>query len=197
MNRMIKLGITGIIGSGKSVVSSIFRILEIAVYDADFNAKLLMNTSTEIKEKLILEFGRNTYTSEGLNKQYIASQIFNNEKKRQVINSIVHPIVKNHFLEWTNSQKGDICAIESALLYESGLNKILDKTILVTSPENIIIERICNRDRITKAEAQKRIDSQSFYKSLKQTPDYTIVNDDEHSLILQSLEIIKQISNKW
>jgi dephospho-CoA kinase len=194
---MIKLGITGIIGSGKSVVSSIFRILEIAVYDADFNAKLLMNTSSEIKDKLILEFGQNTYTHEGLNKQYIASQIFNSEKKRQVINSIVHPIVKNDFIEWANNQKADICAIESALLYESGLNTILDKTILVTSPENIIIERICNRDKTTKGEALKRIESQSFYKSLNQTPNYTIVNDDEHSLILQSLDIIKQIRNKW
>ncbi|MDD2346302.1 MAG: dephospho-CoA kinase [Bacteroidales bacterium] len=194
---MIKLGITGIIGSGKSVVSSIFRILEIAVYDADYNAKLLMNTSSEIKDKLILEFGQNAYTHEVLNKQYIASQIFNNEKKRQVINSIVHPIVKNDFIEWANNQKGDICAIESALLYESGLNTILDKTILVTSPENIIIERICNRDKTTKGEALKRIESQSFYKSLNQTPNYTIVNDDEHSLILQSLDIIKQIRNKW
>ncbi|MBN2778894.1 MAG: dephospho-CoA kinase [Bacteroidales bacterium] len=194
---MIKLGITGIIGSGKSVVSSIFRILDIAVYDADFNAKLLMNKSSEIKDKLILEFGQNAYTSDGLNKQYIASQIFNNEQKRQIVNSIVHPIVQNHFLDWTNNQNGVICAIESALVYESGFESVLDKIILVKSPKNIIIDRICNRDKISKADALKRVRSQNFYKSLDKKPDYTILNDNEHFLILQSLEIINHIRNKW
>ncbi len=194
---MIKTGITGIIGSGKSVVSSVFQILGIPVYNADEQAKTIMNTNKEVQNEIILNFGTNAYKNNRLNKQYIASQIFSDNEKRKLINSIVHPAVKDNFIKWASQQKTKICAIESALIYESKFDNFLDVIIMVTSPQEVLIDRICKRDNIEKAEAVKRINSQSFYKNTNIKPDYYLHNDDKHSIILQSIEIIKNIKEKW
>ncbi|MDY0140597.1 MAG: dephospho-CoA kinase [Bacteroidales bacterium] len=194
---MIKAGITGIIGSGKSVVSSVFQILGIPVYNADEQAKIIMNTNKKVQNEIILNFGNDAYKNNRLNKQYIASQIFNDNEKRNLINSIVHPAVKDNFIEWASQQKTEICAIESALIYESKFDDILDVIIIVTSPQEVLIDRICKRDNIEPSEAVKRINSQSFYNNTDIKPDYYLHNDDEHSIISQSLEIIKHIKEKW
>lgn len=194
---MIKAGITGIIGSGKSVVSSVFQILGIPVYNADEQAKIIMNTNKKVQNEIILNFGNDAYKNNRLNKQYIASQIFNDNEKRNLINSIVHPAVKDNFIEWASQQKTEICAIESALIYESKFDDILDVIIIVTSPQEVLIDRICKRDNIEPSEAVKRINSQSFYNNTDIKPDYYLHNDDEHSIILQSIEIIKHIKEKW
>ncbi|MDD4218181.1 MAG: dephospho-CoA kinase [Bacteroidales bacterium] len=194
---MIKAGITGIIGSGKSVVSFVFQILGIPVYNADEQAKIIMNTNKKVQNEIILNFGNDAYKNNRLNKQYIASQIFNDNEKRNLINSIVHPAVKDNFIEWASQQKTEICAIESALIYESKFDDILDVIIIVTSPQEVLIDRICKRDNIEPSEAVKRINSQSFYNNTDIKPDYYLHNDDEHSIISQSLEIIKHIKEKW
>ncbi|MDD4148812.1 MAG: dephospho-CoA kinase [Bacteroidales bacterium] len=194
---MIKTGITGIIGSGKSVVSSVFQILGIPVYNADQQAKRIMNTNAKVKTKIIENFGQNAYNNNCLNKKHIASEIFNDNDKRALMNAIVHPAVKDNFVEWASKQKIEICAIESALIYESGLDVILDVIIMVTSPQEVLIDRICRRDSIEVSEAIKRIGSQNFYNNPDIKPDYYLYNDDEHSIILQSIEIIKKIKEKW
>ncbi|MDD2634419.1 MAG: dephospho-CoA kinase [Bacteroidales bacterium] len=194
---MIKTGITGIIGSGKSVVSSVFQIMGIPVYNADDQAKIIMNTNKDVQNEIIINFGSNAFKNDKLNKQYIASQIFNDNKKRKLINSIVHPAVKNNFIKWTAQQTTRICAIESALIYESQFDKILDAIIMVISPQEVLIDRICKRDNIETEEAVKRINSQNFYNNTDIKPDYYLYNDDEHSIILQSIEIIRNIQDKW
>ena len=156
-----------------------------------------MNTNKKVQNEIIVNFGNDAYKNNRLNKQYIASQIFNDNEKRNLINSIVHPAVKDNFIEWASQQKTEICAIESALIYESKFDDILDVIIIVTSPQEVLIDRICKRDNIEPSEAVKRINSQSFYNNTDIKPDYYLHNDDEHSIILQSIEIIKHIKEKW
>ena len=194
---MIKTGITGIIGSGKSIVSSVFQILGIPVYNADEQAKIIMNTKAKVKTQIVENFGQNAYNNNCLNKKHIASEIFNDKDKRALMNSIVHPAVEDNFVQWVSKQKTEICAIESALIYESGLDEILDVIIMVASPQKVLIDRICKRDSIEASEAVKRINSQNFYNNTEINPDYYLYNDDEHSIILQSIEIIKKIKEKW
>ncbi len=191
---MNKIGITGIIASGKTVVSKFFQIIGIPVYNTDHNAKLLMNNNPEIKEKIIKHFGKHSYSNNSINTKHIANQIFNDNSKRLLINSIVHPKVKDDFLFWSKNQIGKYCAIESALIYEANFNDILDFIIMVQSPIDITINRIIYRDNISKEEAQKRINSQSFNLSQNNKPDFIINNDEKESVILQSLEILKKIA---
>jgi len=190
---MIKIGITGIIGSGKSVVSSVFRILHIAVYNADYRAKVLMNQDPDIQNEIKSEFGEESYNDSGINTSYIASVIFNDESKRKIINSIVHPRVKQDFLDLSNQQSTEICAIESALIYEANFSDILDYIIKVDAPIDVLTKRIIKRDKISKEEAESRINSQSFNLDEKYKANFTINNDEQNSLIIQCMEIIKKI----
>ena len=112
---MTSIGITGIIGSGKSMLSQVFRSMDIPVYDADSRAKSLMNSNLQIKESLVSCFGENTYTNGTINKDYLRKIVFGSEENRKTINSIVHPAVKQDFIDWRNAQNSNITAIESAI----------------------------------------------------------------------------------
>lgn len=116
---MIKIGITGGIGSGKSVVASLLALSGVPVYIADEESKWLTNNSPVIREKLTALFGPEIYTNEGLNKKLLASHIFNNPKQLQQVNQIIHPEVNRHFSAWVERQTSPLCAIESAILFES------------------------------------------------------------------------------
>ena len=144
---MISIGITGIIGSGKSMLSQVFRSMDIPVYDADTRAKELMNNNFAIRIRLKLEFGEETYRNNKINKEYLRKIVFGNEKNRQIINSIVHPAVKNDFIAWREKTGAKIVAIESAIIFDAKLEDILDKIIFVEAAEDILVKRICFRDR--------------------------------------------------
>ena len=116
---MTSIGITGIIGSGKSMLSQVFRSMDIPVYDADYRAKSLMNSNLQIKESLVSCFGENTYTNGTINKDYLRKIVFGSEENRKTINSIVHPAVKQDFIDWRNAQNSNITAIESAIIFDS------------------------------------------------------------------------------
>jgi dephospho-CoA kinase len=188
------IGITGIIGSGKSVVSSIFQILGIPVYNADYRAKLLMNNSNKIKNQIISNFGKESYVDNTINVKYIAGQIFKNEIKRQLINSIVHPAVLENFISWSDNQDSNCCAIESALIYEAGFEKVLDHIIMVKCPKDLLIKRITLRDKINISDAKNRINSQKFSINSLLKPDFVVHNNEEESLILQCIDIYKKIT---
>ncbi len=191
---MIKIGITGIIGTGKSVVSSIFQILGVPVYNADYRAKLLMNNDKSIRNQIIKNFGIESYSKNSLNTKHIAKEIFKNETNRQIINSIVHPAVLQDFTIWSDNQNTDCCAIESALIYEAGFEEILDHIIMVKCPIELLLSRIMNRDGINEIEAKKRINSQTFNLDINLNPGFTILNNEEESLILQCIDIHKKIT---
>ena len=121
---MIKIGITGGIGSGKSVVAALLELSGIPVYIADTESKLLTATSPVIREKLVALFGEELYTADSLNKRQLASHIFGNPERLGQVNAIIHPEVNRHFLAWVERLNTPVCAIESAILFESGFNRI-------------------------------------------------------------------------
>jgi dephospho-CoA kinase len=192
---MIKAGITGLIGSGKSVVASIFETIGIPVYNADAQAKILMCSNPEIITALTNKFGTEAYINGTLNKAFIAEIIFNDEASRIFVNSVVHPEVDTNFINWTQNQNSAIVAIESALLFEANIQNILDYTISVKSDTKISARRISDRDKISIEEALKRINVQLKKQSKNNIPDFIILNNESDSLILQSLEIIEKIKS--
>lgn len=190
---MISIGITGIIGSGKSMLSQVFRSMDIPVYDADSNAKILMNNNVQIKEALIGNFGEDTYTNGAINKEYLRKIVFGNEENRRLVNSIVHPAVKRDFIEWQQNTGTKITAIESAILFDAKLEDILDHIIFVDAPEDVMVGRICLRDKVSEDVAISKIRMQRK-NSGREKCDYIFINDRDHSLIEQSEKFINDLN---
>jgi dephospho-CoA kinase len=189
---MIKVGITGGIGSGKSLVCAVFSSLGVPVYDSDTRAKNLMNENETIKQALIGYFGNNVYADGSLNRLFLAQKIFNNKPALDFVNSIVHPAVRNDFLQWAECQDAPYVIEEAALLFESGAYKLLDVVITVTCPEEIRIQRVIERDKTTRENVLQRIKNQMLESEKKSRSDFVIINDDKHSLIDQ----VNNIHNK-
>lgn len=193
---MIKIGITGGIGSGKSVVASLLHLYGIPVYLADTESKKLTATSPIIKEKLIALLGKELYTEEGLNKKLLASSIFSNPECLKQVNAIIHPEVIRHFLAWTKKHSENLCAIESAILFESGLNKVVDTSLMVYAPLNIRIERAMLRDTASREDIVSRIKNQLPDEFKKKCSDYVIYNDGIQALLPQTEIFLSFLRNK-
>jgi len=192
---MIKLGITGTIGSGKTVVSKIFESMNIPVYFSDQEAKRIMLNDKIVIKALIKRFGNQVYSYNGINRIFLVERIFNNEDDRLFVNTIVHPTVITDFLKWAKASNSKIVIIESALLFESGLYHHLNRIIMVQSPVKLAAQRISKRDNISIDEAEKKIKLQmQNYKNLE-TVDYFIENDNKHSLLNQCIEILDKIGS--
>ena len=186
-------GITGGIGSGKSTVAKIFEVLSVPVYYSDARAKEIYHLP-EINKKVVDLLGAEAYHSSGvLNKKYISQQIFQNKQLLQQLNEIIHPAVDEDFNEWINKQNASFVLKEAAILFETGLYKKLNGTILVTSPLNIRIERVCKRDGVSEDEVKKRIENQFSDEKKFALADWIICNDEEKSLIEQSLKIYDEL----
>ena len=190
---MIKIGITGGIGSGKSVVAQLLSVNGIPVYIADDESKKLTNTSPVIRERLIHLFGPDIYTPEGLNKPALAKAIFGNKDLLLQVNQIIHPEVNKHFLTWSEHQQQHGCAIESAILFESGFNQIVDVSLMVYAPLEIRIQRALQRDHSTEEALRKRIESQVSDEDKKLWADYIITNDGKQPLLPQVEKFLSQI----
>lgn len=194
---MLKLGITGGIGSGKSTVSQLFSIIGIPVYIADVESKKLTATSPIIRIKLIEAFGPELYKDEVLDKALLASYIFTDTKKLQIANNIIHPEVEKHFLNWLDLHRSyPIVAHEAAILFESGLNSLMNKVIMVYAPLETRIERVIKRDRISREKVEERINSQMPDEEKANLSDYVIQNDGNHSVISQTIGILSQLNFK-
>lgn len=191
---MIKLGITGGIGSGKSTVSELFTLLGIPVYIADKESKRLTETSVVIKEQLIALFGEDLYQDGILNKALLASYIFSDKEKLEKVNRIIHPVVGNDFNEWIELNKtSEIVAQEAAILFESGFDKLVDKVVVVYTPLGMRISRTMQRDGVTREKVLERIENQMSDEKKVELSDFVIVNDGTISLIEQVLEIINKL----
>ena len=180
----MKIGITGGIGSGKSYLCRLLASRGITVYDCDAAAKRLMRTSSTLKEQLIHLIGPQAYDEQGLpNKSAIAQFLLASEDNAHAIDAIVHPAVFQDFeesgLQW----------MESAIMYESGINRLVDKVIVVTAPEEVRIERIMQRDGISREKALEWIARQWPQEKVRQYADYEIVNDGEADLE-QQIDVI-------
>ncbi|MDP2386645.1 MAG: dephospho-CoA kinase [Bacteroidota bacterium] len=187
---MKTIGLTGGIGSGKSTVARIFEVMGVPVYYSDDRAKEMYYVP-EIKEKVIALLGKEAYLSDHqIDKKFIANKIFSNTDLLQQINNIIHPAVKKDFAEWATTKQGHIFVLkESALLFETGIYKTLDASILVVSPEQLRAKRIAKRDNLTEAEVITRFKSQMNDEQKIPLATYIIHNDEECSLIEQTLKI--------
>ncbi len=192
---MIKLGVTGGIGSGKSVVCDVLRLHNIPIFDADREAKKLNDTSPVIREKLINNFGPDLYRNNRLDRKKLAHLIFNNEENLRKTNAIIHPELAKHFNKWVNQREHHaVVAIDAAVLYEAGFQSLLDKTILVMAPREIRIERAAKRDRLSQEQITARANSQMNDEEKVKLADFIIRNDGRHSLLEQVAQILQDIS---
>jgi dephospho-CoA kinase len=193
---MLKIGITGGIGAGKTVVSRIFQTLGTPVYNADNRAKWLQVHDEKLKQQIKTAFGEESYTSNGaLNRSYLANKVFNNKEELQLLNGLVHPAVASDFDAWCdeNSDKPYVLK-EAALLFETGSYKQLDATIVVTAPKDIRKSRVLNRDKQrTEKEVEAIMEKQMSETERLALADYVIHNDGNTFLIHQVLELHKQL----
>jgi len=191
---MIKIGITGGIGSGKSVVGELLTLYGVPVYIADTEAKRLTNTSETIRKELISLFGKDLYSGTELDKKKLASFIFKDPQLLQTTNQIIHPEVGKHFQNWASRQNGTICAIESAILFESGFDSLVDKTLTVFAPEELRIKRAANRDKTAEDAIRQRMKNQLAEEIKKERSDFVIHNDGHTALIPQVHAILSALN---
>ncbi len=187
---MFKVGITGGIGSGKTTVCKIFEILGIPVFYADDVAKLLMLTNLELIDAIKQNFGENSYLATGeINRKYIANQVFNNAKKLEILNNLVHPHVFKEMNFWSEEQKSPYVLKEAALLFESKSYLQNNINILVSSPLDLRFKRLINRDNTTKEKIQERVDNQLSEDEKKNLAHYIVNNNEQDFLIPQILSL--------
>ncbi|SFC48262.1 dephospho-CoA kinase [Parapedobacter composti] len=186
----LKVGITGGIGSGKSVVCRIFGILGIPVFDADTEAKRLMVTDDGLVEAIQEAFGSEAYHRDGsLNRGYLAAKVFGDAAQLNRLNALVHPVVIQAGETWTISQKAPYTIKEAALMFESGSFKLNRYNILVTAPEEVRIARVMERDNITAEQVRARMARQWTDDAKMKLADFVIVNDGVRAIIPQVLAL--------
>ena len=193
---MIKLGITGGIGSGKSYISSLLREhLNVPVYDCDAEAKRLIGEDGSIQKRLKELVGAHVYKDGKLQKAILADYLFADQCHAQNVNAIVHPAVKEDFCKWAVQQNTNVVAIESAILYESGFDTLVDKVLFVEAPKELRIQRVMQRDGSTRQQVEARIGMQRADEQ-HQKADYVIENKDrqQESLLTSLQAILKNIT---
>jgi dephospho-CoA kinase len=191
MTKMI--GLTGGIGSGKSVVAKIFSTLGIPVFNADEAAKQIMQTSPEIKAKLIEQFGSSIYGASGLQKEKLAAIVFNDPFQLQLLNAIVHPVTIQAAKDWAANQTSPYVIKEAALIFESAAADGLFKVIGVTAPLSLRIQRVMQRDGVSKEQVEARMQHQISDTIKMRLCDFVIDNNNQQMLIPQVLELDKAI----
>ena len=191
----LKVGITGGIGAGKTLVANIFRTFGIPVYNSDEEAKRLMNEDDDLKGKIIDLFGRESFIKGALNKAYLSEVVFKNQDNLVRMNNIVHPAVFKDYSKWLIKYDDDPITIkEAALLFESGSYKDLDYTILVSAPRSIRIGRVLLRDtNRSKIDIEDIIEKQMSESAKKKLSNFIIINDGKRMVIPQVLEIHKNL----
>lgn len=173
---MYKVGLMGGIGSGKSKVAELLRDKGIAVYDSDTRAKELMANNTALREALIETFGTECYTSEGLNRPWLAQRVFSNAEELKRLNAIVHPAVMRDFAAWASEQSGEYVVMESAILLEASLESHVDVVVAVMAPKELRLERAMRRDGATREQIEARMENQITDEERTERSKYAIVN---------------------
>jgi dephospho-CoA kinase len=172
------IGLTGGIGSGKSTVAGFFKELGVPVFIADEQARELVNTSPEIRLEIETLLGSEAYRDDQLDRSFVADRVFGNAELLDGLNQIIHPRVRTHFAKWKEQQNGPYCIMEAAILFENGGFKLCDRTILVTAPEELRIQRVIKRDGVSKEEVKARMGHQWPDTKKKKLANYTIENID-------------------
>lgn len=188
---MLKVGITGGIGSGKTTVCNIFAQLGVPVFNADSAAKQLMQTDSELASALKINFGDDVFNSENeLNRKKLAGIVFADKNKLNLLNSLVHPAVAKDFDRWTKIYSGSAYVVkEAAILFESGANKGLDCVITVSAPEELRFNRVMKRDSANLEQIKNRAENQLHEEQRNKLADFILLNDEHQLLIPQVLKL--------
>jgi len=186
---MLRIGLTGGIGSGKSTVAQIFEVLGIPVYYADAEAKRLMNSDTELKNSIIKNFGEDAYKDGLLNRAFLSTIVFSNQEKLTLLNSLVHPATIKDGEAWMEKQITPYAIHEAALIFEAGVAQRLDYVIGVSAPLPLRLKRAMSRDKVTKDEIIKRMQRQIDEETKMKLCDFVIINDEQQLLILQVIDL--------
>lgn len=190
----LKIGITGGIGSGKTIVCEIFKLLGVPVFQADFVAGKLINSDAVIRSELISRYGNDIYqTDRKVNREKLAGIIFNDDAELEKVNKIIHPVVRNEFMNWVKNQEAEYVIHEAAILFESGFYKMMDAAILVTAPEEMRIERVIKRNGLTRENVLSRIAKQWPDSEKRKFATFELINDNKSLLIPQIIEIDNKI----
>ena len=194
---ILKVGLTGGIGSGKSTVAKVFEVLGIPVYYADDAAKKLMNEDVALKELLVNEFGNAIYSNGKLNRPHLSSLVFNNPKKLEALNAIVHPATIADADKWMQQQTAPYAIKEAALIFESHANNYLDKVIGVYAPAPLRIQRVMLRDKMSEEAILARINKQMDEDKKMQLCDFVITNNTLDLIIPQVLTIHQSLLTQY
>ena len=191
---MLRVGITGNIGAGKSLVSQIFSVLNVPVYYADVRAKWLMENSSDLQNQIVQLFGKESFSDGKLNRPFIAQIVFSKPEELKKLNAIVHPAVRADYKLWCEEQASSAYTLhEAALIFESGLDSEMEKMIVVSCPEEERIRRLTERDGKPREEILKIIHSQLIEEEKISRADFVVVNDGTAALIPQVWEIHQKL----
>lgn len=194
---MLKLGITGGIGSGKTTVCRLFELLGISVYYADEESKKLLDEDKEVKDKVVSVFGNSILNdAQFIDRKKLAGIVFNNKEELEKLNAILHPAVGLHFENWLKKQNSPYILKEAAILFESGAYKQVDKVLTVVAPLELKIQRTMKRDGVSKEQVETRIKLQMSDEEKVKRSDFVITNNEQELLIPQVLALHNQLINK-
>lgn len=187
---MFTIGITGGIGSGKTIICKAFELLNVPVYYADIEAKKITNTNPDVIKLIKSNFGNDIYNSNNeLNKEMLADVVFNDLNALKKLNSIVHPAVKKDFIIWKQKQQSKYVLKEAALMYESGSYKDVDKMVTIFAPEKLRIQRIIDRDARKPGQITEIMKKQMSEEEKIKRSDYVIYNDDSQMVLPQVMKL--------
>lgn len=195
---MIRLGITGGIGSGKSVVCRLLAMLDVPVYDSDSRAKWLMNNSSVLRERLQERFGNDIFGECGLQRKVLAERVFSDREALAALDAIVHPAVAEDFLSWAAEREAEgfeVVGLESAILFSSGFDRFVDRCVAVVAPDELRVARAAQRDRASEEQVRARIASQMPQSEVAERADYVVANDEQSLLWPQVLRLIEELKN--
>lgn len=194
MASVLKLAITGGIGSGKSVVAHMMFIMGVPVYDCDKRAKELMVSDPVIVRELKRMMGEECYMPDGsLNRKLLASRIFTDDDNIKRVNAIVHPAVKRDFQQWAERQDVDLVAVESAILYESGMIDVVDKVLVVWAGSETAINRTMKRSSMSRNQVVSRMQKQMSADELLLLSDYSVFNDNDKPLMPEVVSLLDEL----
>ncbi len=191
---MIKVGVTGGIGSGKSTVCNFFKLIGIPVFEADLEAKKIINHSAIVRSQMIMNFGKDIYLpNHTINRKKLADIIFNSPSSLEKVNSIIHPEVRKNFNEWVDQQNSEYIVHEAAILFESGFYKMMDFMVLVTATTETRVKRVVERDKLTEKSVIARMKLQWDDKEKIKLSNLVLTNDNTELIIPQLIELDKNL----
>ena len=196
--RPLIVGITGGIGSGKSTVARFLRAQGYKVYDTDKEAKRIQNENADVRNATIQLFGTQAYNDNIMNRAFVSERVFEDKNLLLELNEIVHPAVKDDFVEWLKINNMDtILFVESAILFESGFNLLVDKVLLISASKETRIYRVMHRDKISREDVIKRIENQIDMENLKQRADIVLYTDDDIPMNVKIFILLKKLKDEW